>query len=149
MSKPWIWTIHGLRYSKHGSALARKIYGLLAQSVDYEKWKAQSMDSDNPVILTYTIQQAVWARKSCRHEAIWSPITAKSDCSFLDWKVGKIHVYCLKDGRSFKQVQTIALSWLNIQVQHNFNVAAKATFLIWAQNLVSALCDHTHFHRPT
>ena len=33
--------------------LVRTIHGLLAQSVDCAKQKAQSMYSDNPVILTY------------------------------------------------------------------------------------------------
>ena len=123
MCKPWIWTIHGL----------------LAQSIDQAKQKAQSMDLDNPVIRTYALWLAVWVSRSCRHEAI-------DFCSFSDRKVRKI--YCLKDGCSFMLVQTVVLSWLEIQPQHNFNVAAKAMSLIWAHNLASALCDCTHFIRP-
>ena len=138
MLKPWMWTIHGLCCLKHGSALAWTIYALLAQSIDHTKWKAQSMDLDNLVILTYAIWQAVWASRSCRHEAIQSPITAKPGRSFSDRKVRKIH--CLKDGSSFKLVQTVAISWSEIQVQHNFIVTAKATSSIYAQNLASALC---------
>ena len=62
--KPWIWTIHGLLCSKHGSALERTIHGLLAQFVDRAKQNVQSMDSDNPVIVTHAIQQAFWASRS-------------------------------------------------------------------------------------
>ena len=44
-------------------------------------------------------------------------------------------------------MQTVAPSWLEIQVQHNYIVAAKATLLV---NLstefnFSVLCDRTHF----
>ena len=59
MHKPWMGSIHGFGWSKHRSVLVRTIHGLLAQSLDCAKQKGQSMYSDNPVILTYAIQQAV------------------------------------------------------------------------------------------
>ena len=54
MCKPWMWTIHRLGCSKHGSMLAQTIHRLIVQSVDCAKQTAQSMNSDNPVILMYT-----------------------------------------------------------------------------------------------
>ena len=57
-------------------------------------------------------------------------------------QVGKI--YCLKDGSSFKLVQTVVPSWIEQAVQHNFNVTAKVTSSVRAQSLTSALCDRIH-----
>ena len=56
------------------------------------------------------------------------------------WIRDLCNLYCLKDGSSFKLVQTVTPSWLEIQVQYNFIVAANAKPSIWAQNLASALC---------
>ena len=42
--KAWIWTIHGLRCTKHGSALCTTIHRLPAQSLDRVNRRTQSMD---------------------------------------------------------------------------------------------------------
>ena len=84
MRKLWMWTIHGL----------------FAQSVDHAKRKAQSMDSDNSVILMYAMRAGFAGMKlsNCLY-------CCKSCHSSSDRKVWKI--YCPKDGSSFKLVQTV------------------------------------------
>ena len=143
MRKLWMWTIHGLGCSKHGSVLVQTIHELLAQSVDRAKRKAQSMDLDNPVILTYAIWQAVWV--SMQELQAWSyPIAYHCKIRLL-FPIGKLGKYIAwKMEAPFKLVQTVAPSWLEIRVQY---CHYKGDFLNLSTNFsFSFMCDQSTVH---